>query len=117
MSAAIASTVLLASGGDCSTTDAHAGSNCGFEPPSLGDFNFRPIFHLGSYGFYKPELLALMRMAAAVPEMTARARPPQMRRLGHECFRRGAPSVFAVRALRAGSGETLIRHPLVSDTS
>ncbi len=56
---AIASTVLLASS-DCSSTNSHAGTNCGFQAPSLSDFNLRPIFKIGSLGFYKPELLALI---------------------------------------------------------
>jgi F-type H+-transporting ATPase subunit a len=55
----IASTVLLASS-DCSATNSHAGTNCGFEAPSVTDFNLKAIFHIGSIGFYKPELLALI---------------------------------------------------------
>lgn len=50
---AIASSVLLASG-------CHAGTSCGFPAPSLDSFDFKAIFHLGSIGFYKPELLALI---------------------------------------------------------
>ena len=55
----IASTVLLASS-DCSATNSHAGTNCGFEAPSVTDFDLKAIFHIGSIGFYKPELLALI---------------------------------------------------------
>lgn len=55
---AIASTVLLAS--DCSPTNSHAGSNCGFVAPSVSDFNFKAIFTIGGVGFYKPMLLALI---------------------------------------------------------
>jgi len=78
VSAAIASTVLLASDSDCSTTDAHAGTHCGFQPPSLGDFNFRPIFHIGSYGFYKPELLALICAGLVVLFFWSAFRSPKL---------------------------------------
>jgi F-type H+-transporting ATPase subunit a len=61
----IASTVLLASGG-CTETSSHAGTNCGFQAPSLDSFNFKAIFHIGSIGFYKPELLALISVALVV---------------------------------------------------
>ena len=57
---AIANTVLLASGGDCSPSDSHAGTSCGFPAPSLSDFNLKPIFSIGGVGFYKPMLLALI---------------------------------------------------------
>jgi F-type H+-transporting ATPase subunit a len=50
--------VLLAS--DCSPTNSHAGSNCGFVAPSVSDFNFKAIFTIGGVGFYKPMLLALI---------------------------------------------------------
>ncbi|MBR7824966.1 F0F1 ATP synthase subunit A [Actinospica sp. MGRD01-02] len=61
----IASTVLLASS-DCSATNSHAGTNCGFEAPSVTDFNLKAIFHIGSIGFYKPELLALISAGLVV---------------------------------------------------
>jgi F-type H+-transporting ATPase subunit a len=62
---AIASTVLLASS-SCTETSAHAGTNCAFQAPSLSSFNFKAIFHIGSFGFYKPELLALISVLVVV---------------------------------------------------
>jgi F-type H+-transporting ATPase subunit a len=62
---AIASTVLLASG-NCDETGSHAGSHCGFPAPGLENFNFRPIFQIGSIGFYKPELIALISAGLVV---------------------------------------------------
>jgi len=50
---AIASAVVLAGG-------CHAGTTCGFPAPSLDNFNFKAIFTIGSFGFYKPDLLALI---------------------------------------------------------
>jgi F-type H+-transporting ATPase subunit a len=50
---ATASSVLLASG-------CHAGTSCGFPAPSLESFDFKAIFHIGSIGIYKPDLLALI---------------------------------------------------------
>ena len=46
--------VMLASSG------CHAGTSCGFPAPSLDSFNFKAIFTIGGFGFYKPELLALI---------------------------------------------------------
>jgi F-type H+-transporting ATPase subunit a len=62
---AIASTVLLASG-SCTETNSHAGTGCGFDAPSLSSFNFKAIFHIGSFGFYKPDLLALISVLVVV---------------------------------------------------
>ena len=54
-----ASSVLLASG-------CHAGSSCGFPAPSLDSFNFKAIFHIGSIGIYKPDVLAVICTALVV---------------------------------------------------
>jgi F-type H+-transporting ATPase subunit a len=38
----------------------HLGSGCGFPAPSLDNFDFTPIFSIGSFHFTKPMLLALI---------------------------------------------------------
>jgi F-type H+-transporting ATPase subunit a len=73
---AIANTVLLAS--DCSVTNAHAGSHCGFQAPSVQDFDLRALFHLGPFGFYKPMLLALVGAVLVVWFFWTAFRRPQM---------------------------------------
>jgi F-type H+-transporting ATPase subunit a len=73
---ATANTVLLAS--DCSLWNSHAGSKCGFEPPSLQDFNLSALFHIGSVGFYKPMLLALICAALVVGFFWIAFRSPKM---------------------------------------
>ena len=44
----------LASGG------CHIFSGCGFPAPGLQDFNWKPFFTVGSFGFTKPMLLAII---------------------------------------------------------
>ena len=44
----------LASGG------CHIFSGCGFPAPGLQDFEWKPFFTIGSFGFTKPMLLAIM---------------------------------------------------------
>lgn len=73
---AIANTVLLAS--DCSVTNAHAGSHCGFQAPSVQDFDLTALFHLGPFGFYKPMLLALVCAVLVVWFFWMAFRRPQM---------------------------------------
>ena len=53
--------VAAASGGGC-----HIFSGCGFPSPSLEDFDFRPIFSIGSFHFTKPMLIALLCAAIVV---------------------------------------------------
>ena len=72
MSAVIASTAVLASSG------CHAGSSCGFPAPSLDNFNFKAIFHIGSIGIYKPDLLALICAALVVWFFWMAFRRPQL---------------------------------------
>jgi F-type H+-transporting ATPase subunit a len=47
--------VLAASASGC-----HIFSGCGFPSPSINDFYFAPLFHIGSFKFDKPMLLALV---------------------------------------------------------
>jgi F-type H+-transporting ATPase subunit a len=47
--------VAAASGGGC-----HIFSGCGYPAPGLQDFNFPPIFSIGSFHFTKPMLIAVL---------------------------------------------------------
>ena len=38
----------------------HIFSGCGYPAPGLGSFDFQPIFKIGSFGFTKPMLIALL---------------------------------------------------------
>jgi F-type H+-transporting ATPase subunit a len=38
----------------------HLGSGCGFPAPGLQNFDFKPIFTIGSFNFTKPELIAIL---------------------------------------------------------
>ena len=51
--------VALASG-------CHIFSGCGYPAPGLSDFQFAPIFRIGSFGFTKPMLLAVIAMLVVV---------------------------------------------------
>jgi F-type H+-transporting ATPase subunit a len=44
----------------------HIFTGCGYPAPSLNDFNFTPIFTIGSFSFNKPMLLALITMLVVV---------------------------------------------------
>jgi F-type H+-transporting ATPase subunit a len=48
------------------SSGCHLFSGCGFPAPSLSDFQFRPIFTIGSFQFTKPMLLALVTMLVVV---------------------------------------------------
>src|SRR6202023_2154598 len=45
---------VLGSGG------CHIFNRCGFPAPALQDFNWKPFFTIGSFGFTKPMLLAIV---------------------------------------------------------
>lgn len=53
--------VAAASGGGC-----HIFSGCGFPAPGLQNFDFKPIFSIGSFHFTKPILIALICAAVVV---------------------------------------------------
>jgi F-type H+-transporting ATPase subunit a len=65
-------TTLLAS------SSCHAGSSCGFPAPSLNDFNFKAIFRIGGFGFYKPELLVVICVVAILWFFWAAFRAPKL---------------------------------------
>jgi F-type H+-transporting ATPase subunit a len=53
--------VVAAPAGGC-----HLFGGCGYPAPGLQDFNFRPIFTIGSFGFTKPMLIAILCVIAVI---------------------------------------------------
>jgi F-type H+-transporting ATPase subunit a len=49
-----------------SASGCHILSGCGFPAPSLNNFEFKPIFTIGSFHFTKPMLLALLCAAIVI---------------------------------------------------
>lgn len=61
--------VVAASASTCHSSSAssfHLFSGCGFPAPSINDFYFTPLFHIGSFKFDKPMLLALLSAVIVV---------------------------------------------------
>jgi F-type H+-transporting ATPase subunit a len=52
---------LAAAAGGC-----HIFSGCGYPAPGLQDFDFKPLFTIGSVGFTKPMLLAILSALAVI---------------------------------------------------
>ncbi|HET9081996.1 MAG TPA: F0F1 ATP synthase subunit A [Trebonia sp.] len=52
---------LAAAAGGC-----HIFSGCGYPAPGLQDFDFKPLFTIGSWGFTKPELLAILSALSVI---------------------------------------------------
>lgn len=52
--------LLAAAPTNCTVDNAHIFSGCGYPAPGLQNFEFQPIFTIGSFGFTKPELIAIL---------------------------------------------------------
>jgi F-type H+-transporting ATPase subunit a len=48
------------------SSGCHIFSGCGYPAPGLDDFNFRPIFSIGSFHFTKPILIAVICAATVI---------------------------------------------------
>jgi F-type H+-transporting ATPase subunit a len=48
------------------TGGCHLFSGCGYPAPGLQDFNFKPLFSIGSFHFTKPELIAILCAVAVI---------------------------------------------------
>jgi F-type H+-transporting ATPase subunit a len=73
--------VVAASASGCHSTyasDFHIFSGCGFPAPSISDFYFNPLFHIGSFKFDKPMLLALASALIVVGFFWYAFRKPQL---------------------------------------
>ena len=42
---------------NCTVNNSHLHNGCGYPAPGLNNFEFKPLFTIGSWGFTKPELL------------------------------------------------------------
>jgi F-type H+-transporting ATPase subunit a len=82
--------VLAAGAGGC-----HIFSGCGFPAPGLQDFNFKPIFSIGSFHFTKPILIALICMVLVIVLFWAAFRKPKLVPRGMQNL--GEVAIFAVR--------------------
>jgi F-type H+-transporting ATPase subunit a len=56
----------------------HLYSGCGFPAPGLQDFNWKPFFKIGSFGFTKPELIAILVGLAVIVFFWAAFRKPKL---------------------------------------
>ena len=82
--------VLAAGAGGC-----HIFSGCGFPAPGLQDFNFKPIFSIGSFHFTKPILIALICMVLVIAFFWTAFRKPKLVPRGMQNI--GEIALFAVR--------------------
>jgi F-type H+-transporting ATPase subunit a len=63
----------------CTVNNSHLFNGCGYPAPGLGDFLFKPMFTIGSWGFTKPELLAIISGLLVIAFFWAAFRKPTMR--------------------------------------
>jgi F-type H+-transporting ATPase subunit a len=56
----------------------HIFSGCGFPAPGLQNFNFKPLFTVGSFGFTKPMLVAVLCVIAVIAFFWAAFRKPKL---------------------------------------
>ncbi len=56
----------------------HIFSGCGFPAPGLQDFNWKPMFTIGSFGFTKPMLIAILCAISVVVFFWAAFRKPKL---------------------------------------
>ena len=52
--------LLAAAPANCNVDNSHLFNGCGYPAPGLQDFDFRPLFTIGSFNFTKPELIAIL---------------------------------------------------------
>jgi F-type H+-transporting ATPase subunit a len=64
---------LAAAAGGC-----HIFSGCGYPAPGLQDFDFKPVFTIGSWGVTKPELLAILSALTVIVFFWAAFHKPRL---------------------------------------
>jgi F-type H+-transporting ATPase subunit a len=64
---------LAAAAGGC-----HIFSGCGYPAPGLQDFDFKPLFYIGSWGVTKPEFLAILSGLTVIVFFWAAFRKPRL---------------------------------------
>jgi len=68
----VTSDVAVAAGG------CHLFSGCGFPAPGLNDFDFKPLFTIGSFNFTKPEMIAFLSAFIVIGFFWAAFAKPKM---------------------------------------
>jgi len=63
---------------NCTVNNSHLHNGCGYPAPGLNNFEFKPLFTIGSWGFTKPELLAIIAGLAVIVFFWAAFRKPKM---------------------------------------
>ena len=63
---------------NCTVNNSHLGNGCGYPAPGLNNFEFKPLFTIGSWGFTKPELLAIICAILVIAFFWAAFRKPKM---------------------------------------
>jgi F-type H+-transporting ATPase subunit a len=70
--------LLAATPADCTVNNSHIFGGCGYPAPGLQNFNFTPIFTIGSWGFTKPELIAIICALLVIAFFWAAFRKPKL---------------------------------------
>jgi F-type H+-transporting ATPase subunit a len=63
---------------NCTVDNSHLYSGCGFPAPGLNDFDFKPLFSIGSFNFTKPEMLALLSAVIVIGLFVAAFAKPKL---------------------------------------
>ena len=63
---------------NCTIDSSHLFNGCGYPAPGLQDFEFRPLFTIGSWGFTKPELITILCGLLVIGFFYAAFRRPKM---------------------------------------
>jgi F-type H+-transporting ATPase subunit a len=64
---------------NCTVDNSHFMSNgCGYPAPGLQDFDFKPLFTIGGWGFTKPELITILCALAVIAFFWAAFWKPKM---------------------------------------
>ena len=70
--------LLAATSADCTVDNSHIFGGCGYPAPGLQNFNFTPMFTIGSWGFTKPELIAIICALLVIAFFWAAFRKPKL---------------------------------------
>ena len=87
--------ILAAAGPMTTASGCHLGSGCGYPAPGLQDFDFRPIFTVGSFGFTKPMLIAVLCVIGVIGFFWAAFSKPKLVPRGVQNL--GEIAILAVR--------------------
>jgi F-type H+-transporting ATPase subunit a len=63
---------------NCTVDSSHLFNGCGYPAPGLQNFQFKPLFTIGSVGFTKPELVAILCVLSVITFFWAAFHKPKM---------------------------------------